>query len=159
MMRLMGWATAIAAAGIALPAQAQMVSAKKPETLVASLQAAGYSAEMQKDSGGDPMIKSSVGGHPFRVIFYGCKANRDCTTIAFSSGYDKKSETSLASINQWNREKRFGRAFLDGEGDPILAMDVDLDDGGISSALFTDNLEFWVAVKAAFEKHIGWDKE
>lgn len=158
-MRLMLWATAIAAAGIAFPAQAQMVSAKKPETLVQSLQAAGYSAEMLKDSTGDPMIKSSVGGHPFRIIFFGCKANKDCATIAFTSGYDKKGTTALTSINEWNRDKRFGRAFLDAEGDPILAMDVDLDDGGVSRALFTDNLEFWVAVKAAFEKHIGWDQE
>jgi hypothetical protein len=34
-------------------------------------------------------------------------------------------------------------------------MDVDLDDGGVSTKLFEDNLEFWVAVMAAFEKHIG----
>jgi hypothetical protein len=33
-------------------------------------------------------------------------------------------------------------------------MDVDLDDGGISSKLFEDNLEFWVLLMAQFEKHI-----
>jgi len=158
-MRLVGWTIAIAAAGISLPAQAQTVSAKKPESLVAALQAAGYSAKLQKDSTGDPMIVSGVNGHPFRVIFYGCKANKDCATITFAAGYDKKSETSLASINEWNRKNRFGRAYLDDEGDPLLGMDIDLDDGGISALLFTDNLEFWSAVTGAFQKHIGWDKE
>jgi hypothetical protein len=158
-MRIAGWTIAIAAAGLAMPAQAQTVSARKPESLVSALQAAGYGAKLEKDSGGDPMIVSAAHGHPFRVVFYGCKANRDCATITFAAGFDKKSETSLASINEWNRKNRFGRAYLDSEGDPILGMDVDLDDGGMSSALFTDNLEFWTAVAGAFQKHIGWDKE
>jgi hypothetical protein len=158
-MRLTGWTIAIAAAGMAVPAQAQLVSAGKPDTLVKALQAAGYSAKLEKDSGGDPMIVSAVNGHPFRIVFYGCKANKDCATITFAAGFDKKSETSLATINEWNRKNRFGRAYLDDEGDPILGMDVDLDDGGLSRALFTDNLEFWTAVTGAFQKHIGWDKE
>ncbi|HEX8468049.1 MAG TPA: YbjN domain-containing protein [Allosphingosinicella sp.] len=158
-MRLAWWTIAIAAAGIAMPAQAQLVSAKKPDSLVKALQAAGYSAKLEKDGTGDPMIASAANGHPFRVIFYGCKANKDCATITFAAGYDKKSETSLASINEWNRKNRFGRAYLDDEGDPLLSMDIDLDDGGVSPALFTDNLEFWTAVSGAFQKHIGWDKE
>ncbi len=152
-------AMAAVAAAWALPAEAQMVTAGKPDTLVKALQAAGYSAKLEKDGTGDPMIKSAVNGHPFRIVFYGCKANRDCATITFAAGFDKKKETSLDSINDWNRENRFGRAYLDDEGDPILGMDVDLDDGGISPALFTDNLEFWTAVNGAFQKHIGWGKE
>ncbi|MGA9583615.1 MAG: YbjN domain-containing protein [Allosphingosinicella sp.] len=158
-MRLFGWAMAIAAAAAAMPAQAQLVSAAKPETLVKALQAAGYTAKLEKDSTGDPMIVSAVNGHPFRVIFYGCKANRGCATITFAAGFDKKTATGLDSINAWNRKNRFGRAYLDEEGDPIIGMDVDLDDGGMSSALFTDNLQFWTAVTGAFQKHIGWDKE
>jgi hypothetical protein len=158
-MRLIGWTIAIAALGTAIPAQAQSVSAGKPDSLVKALQAAGYSAKLEKDSTGDPLIQSAVNGHPFRVIFYGCKANRNCATITFAAGFDKKGSTSLDSINDWNGKNRFGRAYLDAEGDPILGMDVDLDDGGISPALFTDNLEFWTAVNGAFQKHIGWDKE
>jgi hypothetical protein len=104
-------AAAIAAAGISLPAKAQTVSANKPETIVAALQAAGFAAKLQKDATGDPMIESAVSGTRFRVMFYGCKANKGCATIQFTSGYDKKSVTSLSSINDWNREKRFGRAF------------------------------------------------
>jgi hypothetical protein len=159
-MRSKWWAAAMLAAGLAAaPAEAQMVSAKNPDSLIKALQGAGYAAKLDKDGSGDPMIVSAAGGHPFRVIFYGCTQNRDCATIQFAAGYDKKSETSLASINDWNRTKRFGRAYLDAEGDPILGMDVDLDDGGVSTALFIDNLQFWTSVKAAFEQHIGWGKE
>ena len=158
-MRLIGLTIAFAAIGAAMPAQAQQVSAARPDSLVKALQGAGYSAKLEKDSTGDPLIKSAVNGHPFRVIFYGCKSNKDCATITFAAGFDKKGATSLDSINDWNRKNRFGRAYLDDEGDPILGMDIDLDDGGVSTALFTDNLEFWTAVNGAFQKHIGWDKE
>jgi hypothetical protein len=154
------WLAIAAFAGAwALPAQAQSVTASRPDSLVKALQAAGYSAKLEKDGTGDPMIVSAVNGHPFRVVFYGCKANKNCATITFAAGFDKKTPTDLASINEWNRKNRFGRAYLDDEGDPILGMDVDLDDGGLSTALFTDNLEFWAAVTGAFQKHIGWDKE
>lgn len=156
---MIGWTLAMAAAMLPVSAQAQLVSAKKPETLVQALQAAGYSAKLEKDPTGDPMIKSAVNGHPFRIVFYGCKANENCATVTFAAGFDKKSATGLDSINEWNRKNRFGRAYLDDEGDPLLGMDVDLDDGGMSRALFTDNLEFWTAVTGAFQKHIGWDKE
>jgi hypothetical protein len=154
------WLAFAAFAGAwSLPAQAQMVTAAKPETVVKALQAAGYSAKLEKDGTGDPMIVSAANGHPFRVIFYGCKANKNCATVTFAAGFDKKGATSLESINEWNRKNRFGRAYLDDEGDPLLGMDVDLDDGGLSPALFADNLEFWTAVNGAFQKHIGWDKE
>ena len=77
-------------------------------------------------------------------------------TVQFHAGYDLKAAPSLASINEWNRRQRFGRAYLDGENDPILEMDVDLDDGGLSEALFIDNLEFWTSAMGGFEKHIGF---
>jgi hypothetical protein len=127
--------------------------------MLVALQNAHFSGTLTTDATGDPMITSSVMGHPFRIIFYGCKAKKDCATITFASGYDKRTATSFETINEWNRKNRFGRAYLDSEGDPILGMDVDLDDGGISTALFGDNLEFWTAVNTAFQKHIGWDKE
>ncbi len=37
-------------------------------------------------------------------------------------------------------------------------MDLDLDDGGISQALFNDNVEFWASVVGDFERHIGYRK-
>jgi hypothetical protein len=43
-------------------------------------------------------------------------------------------------------------------GSSRVEMDVDLDDGGMSYGLFEDNLQFWVATMAAFEKHIGRNK-
>ncbi|HEX9947359.1 MAG TPA: YbjN domain-containing protein [Allosphingosinicella sp.] len=140
----------------AVPVQAQMVKAQDPETLVRALQKEGYVAKLGTDKGGDPMITSGISGTTFLIFFYNCTEHKACATIQFHSGYDLKKPIGLDKINEWNSTKRFGRAFIDKENDPNLEMDIDLDDGGISQALFIDNLEYWAIVIADFEKFIGY---
>lgn len=157
-MKRMVLAVAALAAGWALPAHAQMVQARDPDSLVKALQAGGYAAQLGTDKVGDPMITSGVGGTTFQIFFYNCTDNADCATVTFHSGYNLASGPSLEQMNAWNRGKRFGRAYLDSENDPILEMDVDLDDGGISPLLFIDNIEFWASVLGDFEREIGYRK-
>jgi len=155
MKRTLGMIAAVAAVW-ALPAQAQMVKAQEPESVVHALQQAGYAAKLGADDTGDPMISSGVDGSQFKVFFYNCTDHEQCATVQFHIGFDLKENIGLARINEWNRTQRFGRAYLDAENDPILQMDVDLDDGGLSMALFTDNLEFWSSVVGKFKGHIGF---
>jgi type 1 fimbria pilin len=140
------------------PASSGMVRSQDPQSLVAAMLAGKYEAKLGKDKVGDPMITSAVQGTAFQVYFYNCTANKECATITFHSGYALQNKPTADLINQWNRAKRFGRAYLDKVGDPILEMDIDLDDGGISPALFVDNLEFWASLVPDFEKHIGYRK-
>jgi hypothetical protein len=149
-------ALAAFAAAWALPAQAQMVRAQDPGSVVRALQGSGYAARLGTDKVGDPMITSGVSGTNFQIFFYNCTDHRQCATVQFHSGYDLSKPVSLESLNEWNRSQRFGRAYLDKENDPILEMDVDLDDGGLSSLLFIDNVEFWASILGRFEKHIGY---
>ena len=155
-MKRYGLVLAALAASWALPAQAQMVRAQDPDSVVRALQSGGYAATLGTDKIGDPMVTSGVGGTTFQIFFYNCTAHRECATVTFHSGYDLNQAVGLERINEWNRTKRFGRAYLDGEADPILEMDVDLDDGGVSSLLFIDNIEFWASVLGDFERHIGY---
>jgi hypothetical protein len=136
------------------PAQAQMVRAQDPSSVAKALQAMGYRAEMTKDDSGDPLIKSSSSGSNFAIFFFGCTKNTDCRTVQFFAGYSDKKPT-LARINEWNMNKRFGRAYISSSGSARVEMDVDLDDGGISPKLFEDNVEFWVLLMGQFEKHIA----
>lgn len=136
-------------------AQAQMVTAKDPSSIVKVLQKNGYRAELTKDDSGDPMIRSASSGTNFLILFYGCTANKDCATIQFTSGFTSYKNATVASINAWNTKNRWGRAYINEKGAARLEMDVDLDDGGMSTLLFEDNLEYWVAVAANFEKHIS----
>ena len=144
--------------GIAAPAGAQMVRAQDPDSIVRALQGAGYAARLGTDKVGDPMVTSGISGTTFQIFFYNCTNHRECATVQFHSGYDLNTAPELSRINEWNRTKRFGRAFLDGENDPILEMDVDLDDGGVTPALFIDNIEFWASILPDFERFIGYRK-
>jgi len=155
-MRYKWLALAALAGAWALPAEAQMVRGQDPSTVVRALQKEGMAAKLGTDKVGDPMITSGVGGTTFQIFFYNCTKNKDCATVQFHAGYDLKASVGLEKINEWNRSKRFGRAFLDAENDPILEMDVDLDDGGLSQELFIDNLQFWSSILGEFEKHIGY---
>jgi hypothetical protein len=138
----------------AVPAFAQNVTADPPK-LVAVLQAAGYQAELGKDNTGDPMITSAAAGSKFVVLFYNCTNHAACQTIQFQTAWAMKTKPTLAAINEWNHGNRFGRAYLDKEGDPGIMMDVNLDKGGMSPGLFRDNLEVWAAVLGNFKKQVA----
>jgi hypothetical protein len=151
-------AIAALASAWTVPARAEMVRAQDPGSLVRALQKGGYAAKLGTDKVGDPMVTSGVSGTNFQVFFYNCTDHKGCATVQFHSGYDLTTPVSLERINEWNRSQRFGRAYLDKEDDPILEMDVDLDDGGVAELLFIDNVEFWASVLGNFERHIGYRK-
>jgi hypothetical protein len=136
-------------------AQAQMVRPQAPATLVSALQDGGYKAELTKDDSGDPMIKSSSGGTSFSIFFYGCTDNKECSTVQFYAGFSDPNNASLRAMNDWNRDNRFGRAYLGDDGSARIEMDVDMDDGGISKLLFADNVEFWEVVMSKFEDYVN----
>lgn len=140
---------------ISQAAHAQLITAKDPSSIVRVLQNKGYRAELTKDETGDPMIRSASSGTDFLVMFYNCKENRNCATVQFYSGFSEFKNGSVAAINEWNAKNRFGRAYVSDKGTARLEMDLDLDDGGMSLALFEDNIEFWVAILANFEKHLS----
>ena len=146
------------AASCASAAGAQTVTAKDPQQIASLLQAEGYAAKVEKTSDGDPVIRSKSSGSNFSVFYYNCEKGLNCATVQFHAGYDteKGKGPTLEKINEWNMNNRFGRAYLDDEGDPIVEMDVDLDDGGLSRELFIDNFEFWTSIMSKFEKFVGW---
>lgn len=155
-MKIKMLAVAASACAWVIPAQAQTVQARDPDSVVEALQEAGYAAKLETDKVGDPMITSGASGTTFQIFFYNCTDHTACATVQFHSGYDLQNPVGLDHLNEWNRAKRFGRAFLDKENDPVLEMDLDLDDGGMSAPLFIDNLEFWTSILGEFEKHIGY---
>lgn len=146
----------VAGLGVATPSAAADVQAQDPASVVAALQGAGYKAQLSQDDAGDPLIRSSSGGSDFLVYFYNCTANTDCRTIQFYAGYGEPENATAETMNDWNEKNRFGRAYLGDDGIARLEMDLDLDDGGMSRALFEDNLEYWVLVMSKFEEQIGY---
>jgi hypothetical protein len=134
---------AFLALGLSVPAQAENVTAD-PERIAQVMTAAGYQAEVVREEGVAPGIAAISRGYNFIILFYGCDAaNENCKTIQFFSGFETEAPPTLQELNDFSRDLRFGRVFLDRAGSPVIEMDVDLEDGGISEELFLDNLEYW----------------
>ena len=118
-----------------------------------ALSSKGYKADISKDGTGDPLIKSAAEGVNFQILFYGCDAVKRCTSLLFTAGWDLSKGFSMTKINDWNFNKRFGRASLDGDNDPFLRMDEDYEHGAPSEAIGND-LDRWDATIAGFKTYI-----
>ena len=154
MLNKLVFSAALATAFVAAPAMADEVRSDDPASLARVLQDMGYRAEMTKDDSGDPMIKSTASGSDFAVLFYGCKSNRNCTTVQFFAGFKDPDNGSLSALNKWNTDNRFGRAYQASSGSARIEYDLDLDMGGMSAALFKDNVEVFIALMDRYRKYV-----
>jgi hypothetical protein len=111
---------------------------------------------MGVDGQGDPKVSSRVSDTKFSVYFYGCQDNDNCSSILIKAGYDLNNGISALKINEWNREKRFAKAYIDDEGDPFLEMDINLDFDGVGNKNFEDTLDWWRLLVEDFEEFIVW---
>ncbi|HHI70804.1 MAG TPA: YbjN domain-containing protein [Rhodobacteraceae bacterium] len=132
------------------------VTAKDANAVLKAMQDFGLVATMDVDSEGDPKISSRVSDTKFNVYFYGCEDNKNCKSILIKAGYDLNNGISALKINEWNREKRFVKAYIDDEGDPFIEMDINLDFEGVGSQNFADDLDWWRLLVEDFEDFIDW---
>jgi hypothetical protein len=57
---------------------------------------------------------------------------------------------SLDRVNQWNKEKRFSRAYLDGDGDANVEWDIDLE-GGVTVEAVREGIRTFQSVVQIFK--------
>jgi hypothetical protein len=62
--------------------------------------------------------------------------------VMFNKGKDiqlyagfKAKRITLSRINEWNKTKRFGRAYLDNSNDPVIEADLDFEGGVTAEAI------------------------
>jgi hypothetical protein len=110
------------------------------------------SATLEKDDTGDPKISGRIEGVKYGIYFYGCEAGASCTEIQFAAGWSD-TKVPMAEINEWNRTKRFGKAYLDKENDPILEAPVNLKNG-VSVKNLESTFEWWGAIVKVFENEV-----
>jgi hypothetical protein len=64
------------------------------------------------------------------------------------------SKANVNTVNEWNKSKRFGRAYIDGDGDPCVELDFDLE-GGVTD----ENIKVWfdtvTAIQRSFRAHVS----
>ena len=115
----------------------------------------GYPAELTTDRDGDPLIKSEAIGIKFEVYFYECNAQKRCQSIQYYTNWAVDT-VNPTQIGEWNRTKRFGRAYLDRNQHPAVEMDVDLEHGATIAAIANDFVR-WNLVMKTFRTYIGQD--
>lgn len=133
----------------------QLVDATDPQALVDIIQDLGYRASLEVDGEGDPLIRSSVGGTQFALVFYGCSESHDeCEILLFKAGYELNEKVSMDVINQWNATRLFGRAYLDEVSDPWIELVLNVR-GGVTRKQFESTFEWWETSVGEFEDAIG----
>jgi hypothetical protein len=117
--------------------------------------ARGYgSASIESQSNGDPKISGKIEGVTYQVFFMNCTDNTNCEDLNFYAGFLDNKQT-LEVINAWNRDKRFGKAYLDSDLDAVIEFDVNLEHG-----VSRDNLDaafsLWSLILDQYTTYIGY---
>ncbi len=119
-----------------------LICASNPATVVAALQETGYKAKLDKDNEGDPKISSSASGYDFDILFYGCKANKQCDSLQFRISFEKDGANTFELANKWNSTKRFSQASISDKGSFLADYDVTTV-GGLTKTNFADVVDWW----------------
>lgn len=149
-------ALALCAGLFAAPsARAETVYATDVQKILQLAQSVG-SAELTQGNDGRPMIQARMEDVTYLILFYGCTGDRNCTDIQFGALWDAKADPSptgpdLQRANQWNREKRFGNAYIDTDGTVIIKMEVNLEFGADRRTL-EGAFEWWRLALREFPK-------
>lgn len=116
------------ALGLAAPSSAQTVVDGNSVDDILTIAKVYGTAELETRDNGDPKISGRIDGIPYTLYFMNCTDRTDCEDIQFYTGLiDIKPD--LETINAWNRDKRFGRAYLDSDLDAVIEWDVNLEHG------------------------------
>lgn len=153
---LQAFVASLAAASMGAQAAPGKVSIADPNSLVAALQKAGYKAKLTFEEG-KPEIESSAAGATFYLYFQNCEAKDGCEDIMVQSAYDvAKDAVTLDTINKFNKDNRWARAYLDDESDPVLEMDLVFAGKQLDEGTFIDSVKAWDDVLGRFHKAIDW---
>ena len=88
-------------------------------------------AELTMDERDVPVWQLSRRGVLLTITCYDRQSVDRYGSLLFYAGWQTSRTVPLAEINAWNRMARFGRAYIDEEGDPVLELDL-LAAGGIT---------------------------
>lgn len=142
-------AAAAASLAAASPASAQNVTADVDQ-IAEVMRAEGFQAKIDEEND-YRFITSGMSGYNFRVLPYGCEDDGSaCKWVQLRAAFAPDTKPTLAEINQYAADNFFGRYYLDGDKDPVIEMDIDLEAGGMSRELFVDNLAYWDSAMSKF---------
>ena len=128
------------------------VSAARPESIVNALIASGYSAELVKDSTGDPLIYGKDGESAFSLFFYACVDHQNCETVQFQRTYDYPNGVAQNIVDGWNARGNlnFIHIWLNADGDPDLRGEFPFPAEGVPASTFNLMVGKWLGASNDF---------
>lgn len=116
-------------------------------------------AEVSRDALRDPVIEASFDAHPYQISFYGCYLGRHCTAVLFQSRLSKpeweKKPPRARLLGDWNRQKLFGKAYLDDENRAVLEHSVMME-AGIAPDTLRAALKIWLSALREYSDHLDF---
>jgi hypothetical protein len=82
------------------------------------------------------------------ITFFNCTEG-ECRSFQYYAGIAMHDKPECGKVNKFNRERRFGRAYIDKDGDPVIEMDVDLD-GGVARDHIVESIATWRAIVSRY---------
>ncbi len=116
-----------------------------PRELMDILKEEGYSPSLRGDSKDVILVKMDG----LNVLFFFADNRKSIQAYAGFKG----DSVPLSRINEWNRNMRFSRAYLDDEKDPVIELDLDLE-GGIQRKNISAFFRLVRASVLKFREHI-----
>jgi hypothetical protein len=138
---------------VQVPQVPQVVTSLTAEEMEAILKEAGYRYERVKE-GAEVFFSLRIGGLRALLFLTDCNGGR-CGSLQLFAGFKMGKPPTLERINAWNREKRFSRAYLDKDGDPVLESELDLE-GGVTRQAIISFLETFEISLSRFATWIGF---
>ncbi len=159
MIRLFAAVAAAATLSMAAPAVAQ--TAPQPGLAIADVAAwiasKGGDVQPVQRQGDEVWLTVRDGDLTWLVFFYGCQ-NDVCADLQYSASFTNESIT-LQLINDWNRDRRFLKAFhapgAAGEAPAaVVQYDLLVQPGGVEQ--LNDATGVWVGLLVEFARHVGY---
>lgn len=147
-------APAVIAFGFVGPATAQEVIDGSRIDEIVAIAAAHGEARLEAQANGDPRIAGTIGGVSYQLFLMNCTANTDCEDLNFYAGF-RDIKPTMDALNAWNRDKRFGNAYLDADLDAVIEYDVNIEYG-----VSRDNLDaafgLWALLSSEYAAYVGY---
>lgn len=150
-MKQLGLSAALVVA-LCAPAVAQTIDGNAIDDIVAMAFNYGE-ASLETQASGQPRIAGEVSGIPYQVFFLNCDSGT-CEDLNFYAGFSGIKPT-MDALNAWNRSKRFGRAYLDGDLDAVIEYDINLEHG-VERENLNAAFGVWSLVLAEFAGYVGY---
>ena len=106
------------------------------------------------DDADDPLWTFTHLGLLLTVIAYDETGSGQYESLLFYAGWAAESDIPLAAVNDWNADSRFGRAYIDEAGDPVIELDLLLS-GGVTAQTVKDYIDVFAAVASDLGVALG----